>query len=82
MIIDPGYTNWKAAFTAPSRLNGIFLVASDNQTLIDLQISTFQTWFGSSITLIYKLQGGIRPAPYAGHESTSSMSYAALAALT
>lgn len=66
---DPGTGNWVKAFTATKTLHGVFLIASDNQTFIDAEVQVLETLFGTDIANLYKLQGNIRPPPFAGHES-------------
>ncbi|KAG8857986.1 hypothetical protein FRB96_005477 [Tulasnella sp. 330] len=65
---DPGTTNWVPTFTNTKALHGVFLLATDNQTYMDVQIQQLQYVFGTDITNLYSLEGNIRPPPYKGHE--------------
>ncbi|KAH7096160.1 DyP-type peroxidase [Auriculariales sp. MPI-PUGE-AT-0066] len=65
---DPGTTNWKPTFTDPSNLHGVFIIASDKQIKIDAMVATLELGFGKSQHNLYKLQGNVRPPPFACHE--------------
>jgi hypothetical protein len=65
---DPGTTNWASAFKGTS-IHGVLLLGSDTAANIAAQVTLIEGVFGTDIQQAYTLQGNIRPAPYAGHES-------------
>ncbi|KAH7103750.1 DyP-type peroxidase [Auriculariales sp. MPI-PUGE-AT-0066] len=65
---DPGIGDWKKVFTVPDKLHGVFLIASDDQSLIDTAVNFLESSFSTSMHNLYKLQGNIRPPPFEGHE--------------
>nr|WAW38278.1 DyP-type peroxidase [Auricularia auricula-judae] len=65
---DPGTANWVKAFTATQLLHGVFLIASDDQSLVDTEVAFLEALFGTDMTKLYSLQGSIRPPPFDGHE--------------
>ncbi|KAG8994444.1 hypothetical protein FRB93_001565 [Tulasnella sp. JGI-2019a] len=65
---DPGTTNWVKTFTNTKALHGVFLMATDDQAFLDVQIQQLEYVFGTDITHLYSLEGNIRPPPYEGHE--------------
>lgn len=67
---DPGTTNWVSAFKGTS-IHGVFLLASDSMTLINIEIAAVKLLFGNSITEVYRLAGQARPGSEEGHERTS-----------
>ncbi|EJD41880.1 DyP-type peroxidase [Auricularia subglabra TFB-10046 SS5] len=65
---DPGTKNWVKAFTLTDALHGLFIIASDDQSLVDTEVQFLEALFGSDISKLYSLQGNIRPPPFVGHE--------------
>lgn len=65
---DPGTTNWVPAFLG-TQIHGVFLLASDDITFLNAQVSVLNSVFGTDITNLYTLLGNIRPPPNDGHES-------------
>ncbi|KAG9034819.1 hypothetical protein FRB95_012512 [Tulasnella sp. JGI-2019a] len=65
---DPGTTNWISTFTNTAALHGVFLLATDDSSFMNVQIQQLEFVFGTDMTHLYSLEGNIRPAPYAGHE--------------
>ncbi|KZV91225.1 peroxidase TAP [Exidia glandulosa HHB12029] len=61
-------TAWVDAFRG-TNIHGVFLLASDNATLLDAQEVVVNSSMGSAISVVYTLQGSIRPGPQAGHEA-------------
>jgi hypothetical protein len=59
--------DYEAAFKGTS-VHGVFLIGSDETTHIENLLNSLTGFFGSSISLKYRLSGAARPGSQAGHE--------------
>ncbi|KIM30375.1 hypothetical protein M408DRAFT_66228 [Serendipita vermifera MAFF 305830] len=64
---DTGTSTWVPEFIG-TKIHGVFLIASDQQSLLAAQITVLESILGTFITKIYELDGQIRPPPFEGHE--------------
>nr|4W7M_A Chain A, Dye-decolorizing peroxidase [Auricularia auricula-judae]4W7M_B Chain B, Dye-decolorizing peroxidase [Auricularia auricula-judae] len=60
-------SSWVPQF-AGTGIHGVIILASDTTDLIDQQVASIESTFGSSISKLYSLSASIRPGNEAGHE--------------
>jgi len=64
---DPGTINWVQQFKG-TNMHGVFLLVSDEDSFLALQLAILKTHFGSSISGQYTLSAKVRPGDQEGHE--------------
>ncbi|KAF8517632.1 hypothetical protein JB92DRAFT_2905084 [Gautieria morchelliformis] len=65
-LSDPT-VNWVQPFKG-TNIHGLFILASDSNILINVELAAIKLLFGSSITMLHSLQGQVRPGDQEGHE--------------
>lgn len=68
-----GTSNWVPAFKNTS-IHGVFLLASDSEFNLDVELALLKGILGSSASEKYILKGNVRPGSQQGHERTHGLS--------
>lgn len=66
-VLSESTDPWVAQFKG-TNVHGVLMIASDEANLISGMTQSLKNTFGSSISILYSIQGQARPGNQAGHE--------------